>query len=50
MESAVLFKKNNYGKLTPDVFFVNVRNHKRIRGHLLQVFFFSFFQDLVEAT
>ena len=46
MESAALFKKNNYGKLTSGVFFVNERNHKKIPGHLLQFFF----QDLVEAT
>ena len=39
MERAALFKKSNYIKLMSDVFIVNVRNHKSIRGHLVQVFF-----------
>ena len=39
MERAALFKEKNYDKLMSDVFIVTVSNHKRIRGHLVQVFF-----------
>jgi len=38
MERAALFKKKNYGKLISDTFIANVSNHKRICGHLVQVF------------
>ena len=39
MERAALFKEKNYSKLMSDVFIATVSNHKRIRGHLVQVFF-----------
>jgi len=39
MERAALFKKKNDGKLISDIFIVNVSNHNRICGHLVQVFF-----------
>ena len=39
MERAALFKKKNYDKLVSDFFIANVSNHKRIHGHLEQVFF-----------
>ena len=42
MERAALFRKKNNindGKLMSDIFITTVSNHKRILGHLVQVFF-----------
>ena len=38
MERPTLFKENNYGKVISDVFIASESNHKRIRGHLVQIF------------